>query len=186
MLIKKALNMMSEEKAVELFSRARLDGFASLDEHFANFRLIQKLALKIGVLEIVTRNKIAKILEISDDKRISKKTFGYWCEIMNDVKIHNQVVNLDNMNFKDYSKFNKHNNMFNYQKVKIVFNLALTIRNRAFHFENLYKLNENKRPRISTSLKFGKEKVLVGVDPDKLEIFINDLLVSFDKKLLEI
>lgn len=55
----------------------------------------------------------------------------------------------------------------------------MKIRNRAFHFENLYKLNQNSTPRIST--KIGK--TLVGIDPDKFEFFINDILDCFNKDL---
>ena len=53
------------------------------------------------------------------------------------------------------------------------------LRNRAFHFENLYKLNPSNTPRIST--KVGK--TIVGIDPDKIEIFIDDILDSFDENL---
>ncbi|WP_198304779.1 hypothetical protein [Arcobacter vandammei] len=43
----------------------------------------------------------------------------------------------------------------------------------------MYKLNPNSTSRIST--KIGK--TLVGIDPDKFEIFIDDILDCFDKDL---
>ena len=64
------------------------------------------------------------------------------------------------------------NKLLNYQKVKILYDLAVKIRNRAFHFENLYKLNDDQTPRISTRVG----KTLVGIDPQMLENFINDVL----------
>ena len=66
---------------------------------------------------------------------------------------------------KKYSKFNRKNKLLNYQKVKILYDLAVKIRNRAFHFENLYKLNDDQTPRISTRVG----KTLVGIDPQMLE-----------------
>ena len=62
-------------------------------------------------------------------------------------------------------KFNRKNKLLNYQKVKILYDLAVKIRNRAFHFENLYKLNDDQTPRISTRVG----KTLVGIDPQMLE-----------------
>ena len=81
--------------------------------------------------------------------------------------------------FKKYSKFNRKNKLLNYQKVKILYDLAVKIRNRAFHFENLYKLNDDQTPRISTRVG----KTLVGMDPQMLEYFINDALFCFDEDL---
>ena len=69
----------------------------------------------------------------------------------------------------------------NIQKVKICYSLILTIRNRAFHFENLYKLNEYGAPRISTRLN---DKI-VGVMPDMLETFIDDVLDCLDSEIRE-
>ena len=43
----------------------------------------------------------------------------------------------------------------------------------------MYKLNQNSTPRISTRIG----KTLVGIEPDKIEIFIDDILDCFDKDL---
>ena len=83
------------------------------------------------------------------------------------------------MDFRKYSKFNKKANWLNFQRVKIIYDLCVKIRNRAFHFENLFKTHENGTPRISTRLG----KTIVGIDPSSLEIFINDILDCFDIKL---
>lgn len=96
-----------------------------------------------------------------DDLFVSKQTFGFWAKIIDEAKIHNDTFNLDKLDFKKYSKFNRKNKLLNYQKVKILYDLAVKIRNRAFHFENLYKLNDDQTPRISTRVG----KTLVGIDP---------------------
>ena len=45
--------------------------------------------------------------------------------------------------------------------------------------KNLYKLNDDQTPRISTHVG----KTLVGIDPQMLEDFINDVLFCFDEDL---
>ena len=111
-----------------------------------------------------------------DDLFVSKQTFGFWAKIIDEAKIHNDIVNLDKLDFKKYSKFNRKNKLLNYQKVKILYDLAVKIRNRAFHFENLYKLNDYQTPRISTRVG----KALVAIDPQMLGGFVNEMF--FDKK----
>lgn len=72
----------------------------------------------------------------------------------------------------------------NIDKVNIVLNLLHTLRNRACHFENLLKIRENDNklyPRIST-----KEKgTNIGLMPDKIENFLNDLICLINKDLLD-
>ncbi|QKF93137.1 ATPase [Campylobacter sp. CCUG 57310] len=169
--------------STELFSDKRLSNYTSEAEHRDNFLLMQKLAPKLGILEIITRNKVAKILNIDDDTFISRQTFGYWVTLLNIIKIHNDLVCLDSIDFSRYSKYNRQikSGMLHYKKVKIAYSLILTIRNRAFHFENLYKLNKNGAPRISTK----HDEIIVGIDPDLLESFIDDILECFDNGLKE-
>ncbi|QKF64518.1 hypothetical protein [Campylobacter corcagiensis] len=161
-----------------LFSKDRLNEYKSNQSHINNFLLMQILAPKLGILEIVTRNKIALILSLNDSKFISKQTFGYWAKVINDKKIHNFIVDLAKIDFRKYSKFNKKYEFRNYQKVKVVYSLLVTIRNRAFHFENLLK-TKGAKPRITTILN----DIVIGVDPDKLESFCDDVLECFESGL---
>ena len=55
--------------------------------------------------------------------------------------------------------------------------LLLKFETKHFHFENLYKLNDDQTPRISTRVG----KTLVGIDPQMLENFINDVLFVLTK-----
>ncbi len=168
---------------IGLFSEKRLKDYESEAKHRDNFLLMQRLAPKLGIVEIITRNKTARLLSIDDDMFISRQTLGYWVTLINVMKLHNKLVDLSVIDFRKYSKFNKHgkSSMPNFQKVKICYSLILTIRNRAFHFENLYKLNEYGAPRISTRLN---DKI-VGVMPDMLETFINDVLDCLDSEIRE-
>lgn len=186
---------MDNAKLEMLFSKERLDSYKDEAEHKANFYLIAKLTPKLGMLEIVTRNLVFDALKKNDrldilesynlafseinDSFVSNQTFGFWAKIINEARLHNKLLSLDNTDFRKYSKFNKKANFLNFQKVKISYDLAVKIRNRAFHFENLFKTHENKSPRISTRLG----KTIVGIDPDKLECFLDDFLDSFESGL---
>ena len=170
-------------KQITLFSHKRLQSYESLTQHRDNFLLIQNLCAKIGLLEIITRNKVAQILQISNDDFISNQTLGFWCSEIEKHKIHNALVNLAHIDFKKYSTFNKKDKMRNYQKVKVAYSLFVNIRNRAFHFENLYKRNANGTSRLSTCQVFGKVKVGVGIDSDKMESFLDDMINAFDSEL---
>ena len=133
------------QKLEEIFSKGRLDGYKNASEHRENFLLIGK----IGVLEVAIRNRTARVLGITDDKFISSKTLGYWERNIETHKIHNQILNLRAMDFRKYSKFNKKDKLLNYQKVSFAYTLFRLIRNRAFHFENLYKINAGGTPRLT-------------------------------------
>ncbi|WP_314978028.1 ATPase [Campylobacter rectus] len=177
------------------FSKKRLSSYNDEAEHKANFRLMQAIAPKLGIFEIITRNMICNtLMDIGKDnvlrpyaeefggvcdEFISNQTFGFWVKIINQAKIHKQINVFYGIDFRKYSKFNKKANWLDFQKVKIVYDLCVKIRNRAFHFENLFKTNKNGAPRISTRLG----KTIVGIDPLKLEIFIDDILDCFDMEL---
>ncbi|EBF6019875.1 hypothetical protein FI603_02835 [Campylobacter coli] len=106
--------------------------------------------------------------------------------------MQNKILDLSAFDFRKYSSSNR--NFFIYEntkqgfdnidKVNIVLNLLHTLRNRACHFENLLKIRENDNklyPRIST-----KEKgTNIGLMPDKIENFLNDLICLINKDLLD-
>ncbi|MGX3010523.1 hypothetical protein ACWIUD_03020 [Helicobacter sp. 23-1044] len=53
---------MDLERQIALFSHKRLQSYENLSQHKDNFLLIKDLSAKIGLLEIITRNKVAQIL----------------------------------------------------------------------------------------------------------------------------
>ncbi|WP_283507873.1 CAAX protease [Helicobacter pylori] len=81
--------------------------------------------------------------------------------------------------------------LYNYIKAHIALNLLWTIRNRTYHWENLLKIQPNKRPRITTSFS-GKTKnipmdriLVIGVEPNKITLFLDDLIKSIGNKDFE-
>ncbi|MGX2981640.1 hypothetical protein [Helicobacter sp. 23-1045] len=200
---------------VKLFSQARLDDYANLAQHEANLALIGRISHKIGILEIILRNKIDNIiqrqnpqwlellpndlelknpkeLDSARDKVVSSQSLGFWVRVVEHYKIHNRVFDalfLDNLNLKKYYIKNKNRFKPNvclkkYHKVSVILQLFRLIRNRAFHFENLYKMNK-KGPRLSVKIynKYN-ESLIVSIQPNKIMDFLNDLIASFDKDLI--
>ena len=80
----------------ELFSKNRLQGYADTQEHEQNLYLIAQITHKIGILEIIIRNKIDSLLtshnphwleatDFKDDLQkhtrdaiISRQSLGFW------------------------------------------------------------------------------------------------------------
>ncbi|WP_131157786.1 CAAX protease [Helicobacter pylori] len=78
--------------------------------------------------------------------------------------------------------------LYNYIKAHIALNLLWMIRNRAYHWENLLKIQPNKRPRITTPFS-GKTKnipmdkiLVIGIEPNKITLFLDDLIKSIGNK----
>lgn len=203
------------DRLTMLFSSTRLNGYTDAQEHEENLALIGTISHKIGILEIVLRNSVDRLMrdlqgqdwlmslpsgiepkgELQAQKRdkfISTQSLGFWVKIVEHYKIHNKIFHNDflgDLNFKKYYPKNK--NRFSrgmyfrdYHKVSAILQLLRLIRNRAFHFENLYKMNE-KGPRLSVKIYNNQnEYAIFSVQPNKIIHFLNDLITSFDKRLI--
>ncbi len=86
---------------------------------------------------------------------------------------------------------NRKQNLSNYAKAHIALNLLWTIRNRAYHWENLLKIQPNNRPRITTYFTGLKDNdrakmpMNISVEPSKIVLFLDDLIKSIGNKDLE-
>ena len=125
----------------------------------------------------------------SRDKIISIQSLGFWVKVVDYYKIHNQIFSfdfLDNLDFKRYYAKNTNNfkngsQLRRYQKAGLLVHLLRNLRNRAFHFENLYKLNNDNRPRLSAT--FVKPKAVINLENTKIQIFLNDLIDELSKRI---
>ena len=210
-------------KLITLFSAMRLNDYTNSQEHEANLALIGRISHKVGILEIILRNRIDSLMtnaqsqeqgkdkaqdwleclpsEIETkgelhthkrDKFISTQSLGFWVRLVECYKIHNKIFGeefLENLDFKKYyfknkNRFNRGMYFRDYHKVSAILQLFRLIRNRAFHFENLYKMNE-KGPRLSVKIynQYG-EFAIFSVRPSKIIDFLNDLITSFDTRLI--
>ncbi len=86
---------------------------------------------------------------------------------------------------------NRKQKLSNYAKAHIALNLLWTIRNRAYHWENLLKIQPNNRPRITTCFTGLKDNdrakmpMNISVEPSKIVLFLDDLIKSIGNKDLE-
>ena len=193
---------------LQLFSQSRLSGYTNPQEHEQNLYVIAHIAHKIGILEIIIRNKIDFLLSQKDsqwlekivlqnqsrDSLISAQNLGFWLKVVDFYKIHNAIFKaefLDTLDFKKYFDKNKdtfhtnHTRIMRHHKAKAILLLLRLIRNRAFHFENLYKIVGNGYPRLNVKItNKHNEAVYIAIHPDKIVEFLNDLLGSFHKDLV--
>ncbi|WP_086304195.1 hypothetical protein [Campylobacter devanensis] len=205
---------MDREKYIELYSNSRIDSYSSIDEHEANFEMLGRIAPKLAKIEIIIRNRIdrkmceknrywifdlADSIGLDDDKGrirehdilVSRQTFGFWIRVVEYYKIHSCAFDkefLDGFSFKKYYEKNKERlnkiPLSNYQKAYGILLLTKSIRNRAFHFENLLKLREFGVPRLSVRVDFSKEKFYYfNIKPNMIIRYLDDILQSFDKDL---
>ena len=137
--------------------------------------------------------KIPKEPNPTRDKLVSIQSLGFWVRVVEHYKIHNQIFSqifLDNLDLQKYyaknrNRFNRRMWLRNYHKAKAILQLFRLIRNRAFHFENLYKFTDNGYPRLNVKItNKHKESVYIAIEPSKIITFFDDLIVSFDKDLI--
>ncbi|MGL2348094.1 hypothetical protein ACOWKS_05665 [Helicobacter pylori] len=114
-------------------------------------------------------------------------------------KLEGVILDLKRINFKSYYPNNKNalfinnkkNPLSGASKVHIALNLLWTIRNRAYHWENLLKIQPNKRPQITTPFSGKTENIpmdkilVIGVEPNKITLFLDDLIKSVGNKDFE-
>ncbi|MDD7297626.1 hypothetical protein [Helicobacter bilis] len=196
--------MIDKEIYQRLFSQKRLDSYADLKEHLDNFKLINSIAAKMGLIEIVLRNSIDYMVSINDNEWIlksllntklahhqalSQQSLGFWLRVVDFYKIHNQLFTnkfLKSLDFKRYFMGNRNKGLRDYQKVSLLLPLFKNLRNRAFHFENLYKLNNDNKPRLSASIQNkNNQKMIINLATENIEIFLDDILMGLVEKSLE-
>ncbi len=139
--------------------------------------------------------------EITHSLILSKMSLGAVIRLIFCYKLEGVILDLKRINFKSYYPNNKNalfinnkkNPLSSASKVHIALNLLWTIRNRAYHWENLLKLRANNRPRITTYFTGLKDndrakmpmKINISVEPSKIVLFLDDLIKSIGNKDLE-
>ena len=125
------------------------------------------------------------------DILVFRQTFGFWIQVAKHYKIESIAFDknfLDSLSFKKYCQFNldKTNKrpFRRWQKSRILLQLAKNIRNRAFHLENLLKLQQNGLPRLSAKVDFKNNIFAIKrISPNKLVEFLDDILNGFGIKM---
>ena len=128
---------LSLSETTRLFSKERISNYESVAQHFGNLALIGEISENLEIAEILLRNKIDYIMSQSVQ-------FG-------------GALWLDNLanHFKNGVRLRW------YHKAKLLVYLLRNLRNMAFHFENLYKLNADKKPRLLASIQNNENALAV-------------------------
>ncbi|QTO95361.1 CAAX protease [Helicobacter pylori] len=137
--------------------------------------------------------------EITHSLILSKMSLGAVIRLIFCYTLEGVILDLRAYRFRAYYHENKDTLLikgkkrllYNYIKAHIALNLLWTIRNRAYHWENLLKIQPNKRPRITTPFS-GKTKnipmdriLVIGIEPNKITLFLDDLIKSIGNKDFE-
>ncbi|MCQ2872039.1 CAAX protease [Helicobacter pylori] len=137
--------------------------------------------------------------EITHSLILSKMSLGAVIRLIFCYKLEGVVLDLRAYRFRAYYHENKDTLLikgkkrllYNYIKAHIALNLLWTIRNRAYHWENLLKIQSNKHPRITTSFSGKTENIpmdrilVIGIKPNKITLFLDDLIKSIGNKDFE-
>lgn len=171
------MNTLNQILQEELFSPVRLRGYANMQEHEDNFKLIGTIAHKIGILELVIRNKIDSILlqenakyletlpkeiepnlpkpkeneneneKTSRDKIVSMQNLGFWIKLTEYYKIHNKLFDMQFLQGLDLKRY--------CEKNKNHFNKKVNLRNyqKAKAILELLRLIRNRAFHIENLYK---------------------------------
>ncbi|GAA6992287.1 hypothetical protein ID0617_15600 [Helicobacter pylori] len=137
--------------------------------------------------------------EITHSLILSKMSLGAVIKLIFCYKLEGVILDLRAYRFRAYYHENKDTLLikgkkrllYNYIKAHIALNLLWTIRNRTYHWENLLKIQPNNRPRITTSFSGKTENIpmdrilVIGIEPNKITLFLDDLIKSIGNKNLE-
>ncbi|PUD21851.1 CAAX protease [Helicobacter pylori] len=137
--------------------------------------------------------------EITHSLILSKMSLGAVIKLIFLYKLEGVVLYLRAYRFRAYYHENKDTLLikgkkrllYNYIKAHIALNLLWTIRNRAYHWENLLKTKPNNRPRIATPFNGKTENIpmdkilVIGIEPNKITLFLDDLIKSIGNKDFE-
>lgn len=137
--------------------------------------------------------------EITHSLILSKMSLGAVIRLIFCYKLEGVILDLRAYRFRAYYHENKDTlliknrkqNLSNYAKAHIALNLLWTIRNRAYYWENLLKIQPNNRPRIATPFSGKTENIpmdkilVIGIEPNKITLFLDDLIKSIGNKNLE-
>lgn len=129
---------------------------------------------------------------LSHHQYLSRMSLGVIIHLIKENKLQNSIMDLKNINFINYNQYNR--NFFfengiklrfrNTHKVDIVLSLLQNLRNRSYHWENILKTTEKNGkhyPRLTTKI----ENAYIGINPQKVELFLDDLIKTFDEEILE-
>ncbi|WP_121035732.1 CAAX protease [Helicobacter pylori] len=209
--------ILSEERLVAYDSleqyQENLKLIASITPKISNLEIYLRNALDYCLTQmkgsgwVFSENSLTDLINDQKEKKkeithslvLSKMSLGKVIRLIFCYKLEGVVLDLRAYRFRAYYHENKDTLLirgkkqllYNYIKARIALNLLWTIRNRAYHWENLLKIKPNNRPRIATSFNGETENIpmdkilVVGIEPNKIALFLDDLIKSIGNKDFE-
>lgn len=143
-------------------------------------------------LKIIKTKGETSVAGLQTHQILSTLMLGELVRLIAEYEVKHYMFDLRGIDFRKYHWSNRNffyinkrkNHFSNVEKVSIVLNLIRTIRNRAFHWENLLKtrpINGENYPRITHK----ENGTNIGVMPDKIIMFLDDLIATIDNAKLE-
>lgn len=172
---------------LEIILRNKLDSkLSELDNEWiknSNDEMIKKAKEKIEERE---KNNL------SHHQYLSRMSLGVIIYLIKENRMQDSIMDLNNINFRNYNQYNrnfflkngKKRNFRNIYKVDIVLSLLQNLRNRSYHWENILKTTEKNGksfPRLTTKI----ENTYIGINPHKIEMFLDDLIKTLDEEILK-
>ena len=186
--LKLIANITPKIATLEIILRNKLDSVLSLrnNEWIKN----AKDAKIIEAREKIENNSNGSCL--SHHQYLSRMSLGTIIHITRKGRFQNKVMNLGDISFLDYDSSNRNfwikdsrkTYFKNFEKVDIVLSLLQNLRNRSYHWENITKTiskNGIDYPRLTTKVK----NTHIGINPNKIEIFLDDLIKTYDERFLD-
>lgn len=125
------------------------------------------------------------------NKLVSIQSLGFWVKVAEHYKIEGKIFSVEFLNRLDFKRYYTKNmnrfrdkaNLQNYQKANLFIRLLHNLRNRAFHFENLYKLNNNNQPRLNACITNDSKTsiCIINLKSTRIQIFLNDFIDELSK-----
>ncbi|HEF8508565.1 TPA: hypothetical protein SBF09_001774 [Campylobacter jejuni] len=173
---------------LEIILRNKLDNkLSEKDNDWIKNSNDEKIKKSKEEIEHREKNRI-----LSHHQYLSRMSLGTIIYLIKENRMQDSIMDLKNINFRNYNQYNrnfflkngKKRNFGNIYKVDIVLSLLQNLRNRSYHWENILKTTEKNGkhyPRLTTKIK----NTHIGVDPQKIDFFLSDLIKTFNEKILE-
>ena len=173
--------------ALEIILRNKLDSkLIEKDNDWIKNSKDEKIKEAREKIENKEKNRV-----LSHHQYLSRMSLGSIIYLIKENRLQNSVMDLKDINFRNYGKYNrnfflksgKKRNFGNTHKVDIVLSLLQNLRNRSYHWENILKTTEKNTkhyPRLTTKI----ENTYIGLNPQKIDLFLSDLIKTFNEELL--
>lgn len=135
-------------------------------------------------LEQIRQKGHIPLLELQTHQILSSLMFGELIALIGIYGVKHYMFDLRKLDFKKYHWSNRNYGYVNGKKVafsnidknSIILNLIRTIRNRAFHWENLLKVTEKENGDVFPRITHKENNSTIGIMPEMILVFLDDLI----------